>query len=374
MNKHVCQFSTVHSRKDGRIFHKECASLAEQGYSVTLLVNDGLGDETDKAVQLIDIGGHRGRIKRIILAQPKMLFVALQQKADIYHYHDPELLGIGLILCLLGKRVIYDVHEDLPNDVLAKSWIHPRLRKPVSRMVAALERFAARKLAACVCTTPTILTRFAQAGGQEPVLLRNYPITNSVDSIEQRYKDSSGQGVRLCYAGTIADARGLRQMVELAGRIQTRLCLMGPIRGVAMEVLEQMPGWQWVDYLGVLSKDEVEREYCRQPAIGLVVLLPGYGYDEALPIKLFEYMLFGLPVVCSNFPLWQEIVSEDDCGVAVDPEDVQEISNAVITLRDDPARMQEMAMRGNQAVLDRYSWLVERTKLFDLYGRLLSNA
>ncbi len=146
---------------------------------------------------------------------------------------------------------------------------------------------------------------------------------------------------------------------------------MGPIRGVAIEALEALPGWQYVDYLGMLSKEEVEHEYSRQPAIGLVILLPGYGYDEALPIKLFEYMLFGLPVLCSHFPLWQSIVSEDGCGIAVNPEDVNEMCNAILALKSDPERMLGMGTRGRQAVLEKYSWIAERAQLFDLYDRLL---
>ncbi len=372
MNKRVCQITTVHIRKDGRIFHKECVSLAEQGYDVTLLVNDGQGDEHDQGVRLLDIGGYRGRVKRIIGAQPKALLMALRQKADIYHFHDPELIGIGLLLRLFGKQVVYDVHEDLPNDILAKPWIPPLLRAKVAKISAFMERVAARRFAACVCTTPTIQGRFSVSGGSDVVLLRNYPIARVGEAEPNDNCPDSAADIRLCYAGGISDARGLRQMIELADATQTRLCLMGPIRGVAMEVLEAMPGWQYVDYLGMLSKEEVEREYSRQPAIGLVILLPGYGYDEALPIKLFEYMLFGLPVICSNFPLWSSIVEENDCGISVNPEDVDQISGVILALKRDPERILDMGARGRKAVLEKYSWIAERTKLFELYDRLLS--
>ena len=104
MSQHVCQITTVHPRTDGRIFHKECTSLAEQGYRVTLLVNDGKGDEQDMGVHLVDIGGFRGRIKRVIAAQPIALVKAWKLNADIYHFHDPELIGIGMLLSLTGGK------------------------------------------------------------------------------------------------------------------------------------------------------------------------------------------------------------------------------------------------------------------------------
>ena len=140
-----------------------------------------------------------------------------------------------------------------------------------------------------------------------------------------------------------------------------------------MEDLEAMPGWQWVDYLGTLSREEVEREYLRQPAIGLVILLPGYGYEEALPIKLFEYMQFGLPVICSHFPLWTSIIDEDSCGISVDPENMQQIACAVALLKNDPNKRMSMARLGRKAVLEKYSWLTERKNLFQLYERLLAS-
>ncbi|MGQ7848564.1 glycosyltransferase family 4 protein [Granulosicoccus sp. 3-233] len=373
MKHHICQITTVHRRKDGRIFYKECLSLVEAGYRVTLIVNDGLDDEQDQNVQLIDLGGYTGRVKRIVFAQPKALLTAWRLKADIYHYHDPELFGIGLILSLFGKKVIYDVHEDLPNDIMFKPWIRPRLQRYIARISAYLEGVLARRLAACVCTTQTILDRFKSAGGRDVVLLRNYPVIEGSKQPVPCNDDCSDRigALRLCYAGGISDSRGLRQMIELAGATQTRFCLMGPLRGVTIEELEVMPGWQYVDYLGMLTKEEVEFEYCRQPAIGLVILLPGYGYDEALPIKLFEYMQFGLPVLCSNFPLWQSIVSDDECGIAVDPEDMPALCAAVQELKEDPDRFKAMAVRGKQAVREKYSWAAERTKLLDLYKSLL---
>ncbi len=91
MSHHICQITTVHPRKDGRIFHKECISLAEMGYRVTLLVNDGEGDEQAMGVNLVDIGGFCGRIKRVIAAQPIALVKAWKLKADIYQFHDSLL-------------------------------------------------------------------------------------------------------------------------------------------------------------------------------------------------------------------------------------------------------------------------------------------
>lgn len=371
MTHHICQITTVHRRKDGRIFYKECISLVEAGYRVTLLVNDGQGDEQDQNVQLIDLGGYPNRLKRIIYAQLKALLIAWRLKADIYHYHDPELFGIGLILSLLGRKVVYDVHEDLPNDILHKPWIRPRLRNHVARACAFIESVAARRFTACVCTTQTILSRFESAGGRDVILLRNYPVLGNQESVLEKSSITSKDVVRLCYAGGVAGPRGWREMIELAGATKTRLCLMGPLRGVTIDELEATPGWKYVDYLGMLTKEEVEREYCRQPAIGLVILLPGYGYDEALPIKLFEYMQFGLPVLCSHFPLWQSIVNDDDCGIAVDPEDMSALCAAVMELKSDSDRMRSMAARGRQAVLEKYSWDAERSSLLDLYARLL---
>ena len=87
----VCHLTSVHPRNDVRIFHKECKSLAAAGYDTTLIVADGIGDQLLDGVSIKDVGKPSTRISRIFSSTWKVLKAAKKTKADIFHFHDPEL-------------------------------------------------------------------------------------------------------------------------------------------------------------------------------------------------------------------------------------------------------------------------------------------
>jgi len=104
--------------------------------------------------------------------------------------------------------------------------------------------------------------------------------------------------------------------------------------------------------------------------VGLVVLQPVSNMGEALPVKLFEYMSAGIPVVASDFPLWRSIVEEANCGILVDPEDPVAIANAMQWVYDHPEEAEAMGRQGREAILSTYNWSNEEEKLFALYSTI----
>jgi hypothetical protein len=89
---------------------------------------------------------------------------ALALDADLYHLHDPELLFVALALKRRGGRVVFDAHEDVPRQILSKSYLPAAARGPVAAAVGMLERFACRRLDAVVAATPAIRDKFARLG------------------------------------------------------------------------------------------------------------------------------------------------------------------------------------------------------------------
>ena len=141
--KKICHMSSVHSGLDVRIFHKECCSLANNSYEVSLVINANESDRLiaeSNNVSLYPLRFEEGRFKRIFLSRITRCFIkALKTKSDIYHFHDPELIPFGVLLSLFGKKVIYDVHEDVPLDILNKSWIPILIRKLLSKFINFIE-------------------------------------------------------------------------------------------------------------------------------------------------------------------------------------------------------------------------------------------
>jgi glycosyltransferase involved in cell wall biosynthesis len=95
---------------------------------------------------------------------------------------------------------------------------------------------------------------------------------------------------------------------------------------------------------------------------------------ESLPLKLFEYMSAGLPVIASDFPYWRELLDPIGCAIFVDSLDPKQIAAAIDDLLADEKRAQEMGQRGAVAVRERLNWRHEETKLLALYQRLSPTA
>jgi glycosyltransferase involved in cell wall biosynthesis len=361
----ICHLSSVHSRYDVRIFHKECISLSKF-YELCLVVADGKGDEIINGISIIDAGvRERSRIKRIINTAKKTYKKALEQNAHIYHFHDPELLPYGLKLKNKGYKVIYDIHEDVPRQILAKYWIPTPLRKLTSMLFEKYENRIAKKLSALVTATPTINRRFIKLN-EWTVNINNFPFLP-----QQKHIKNSKSDAYICYVGGISHIRGISYLVEsLQYMPHIRLKLAGSyIPETYRNQLISLKGWNQVDEMGYINREEIMLLIANSLA-GIVTLLPTPNYIDSLPVKMFEYMSASVPVIASNFTLWQQIIEQNKCGICVNPEDPKQIAIAVLQLYNKPDLANEMGTNGYKAVCKTYNWQVEENKLVQLYSSL----
>lgn len=361
----VCHFTSVHPVFDTRIFCKECKSLAEAGYN-TYLVATNCEAMTIDGIQIlpVDSSFHRGRLMRMLSTAWSTYRAAKKINADIYHFHDPELLPYGLLIKWQGRKVIYDVHEDVPEDILIKEWIPIFFRRMIANLFELFENWAARHMNMVVAATPFIADRFLKLGCRS-ITINNYPIVNELHLPDWDRKERA-----VCYVGSICDTRGIFEIIEAIGRTKAELLLAGEFSPLNQrEKASLLPGWAKVEELGYLNRMGVKQTLSRSMA-GLVLLHPVITYINSLPVKMFEYMSAGIPVIASNFPLWKEIIEKNKCGICVNPLDVHEIADAITWVINHPEEARIMGENGRLAVVERYNWENEFRKLQVLYEEL----
>ncbi len=368
----VVHLTSVHGDRDVRIFHKECRTLAAAGYDVTLVAPSARpGEVTVDGVRILTVPQPRDRRERFLRTVPAVWRTARRLGADLYHLHDPELIPVGFLLKATGARVVLDVHEDLPRQILDKPWIPGRLRRPVALGARLAEWTAARGFAAIVAATPAIAEHFP---AERTIVVQNFPLLGELWAADgPPYAERPAEVV---FVGGITEIRGALEMVAAMAALpaggEVRLVLAGSISPPELEArMQRTPGWERVTYLGWQERDAV-RDLLARARAGLVLYLPAANHLRAQPNKLFEYMSAGIPVIASDFPLWRRIVEEVGCGLLADPTDPRAIAEAIAWVLAHPREAEAMGRAGRQAVEERFNWEVEARELLALYADLLT--
>ena len=344
------------------------------------MVADGKGnvEAGQGLVSIYDLGQLGGnRFARMMRGSWNALVAIRRIQPVIVHFHDPELIPLGILLKGIGYQVIYDVHEDVPRQILSKYYIPKMFRRPAAFVMALLEWFCARIWTAIVpatpniAATPVIPARFPPA---KTVVVNNFPMLSELALPNSTPYDR--RALSFAYIGGIETIRGAIEMVRA-------LEFLNDIDDVSLELaggfspaglgyaLRNLPGWDAVNYHGIVGRRQVA-QILNCVRAGLVVLHPEPTHIDSYPIKMFEYMSTGIPVIASDFPVWRRIIDESGCGILVDPLNPENIAEAMRWIVNHPAEAESMGRRGRQATERTYNWNTEATKLLDLYDKVLA--
>jgi len=363
----VVHLTSVHIRYDTRIFFKMCKSLVSNGYNLSLVVADGKGDEIKDGVSIVDAGVTTGgRLSRMIKTTSRVFEKAKELNGDIYHIHDPELIPAGLKLKKLGKKVIFDSHEDVPKQILNKPYLNKVSKRILSKIFEWYEYCFLPKFDYLIAATPFILNKLLKIN-PNAVDINNFPLLNELKISNWMHKENT-----VAYIGGISEIRGIKEVILALSYTQNvRLNLAGSFsEKIFEEKIKKYENWSKVNTLGFLNRQQVSEVLAKSHA-GIVTLYPVTNYITSLPVKMFEYMSAGLPVIASNFSLWREIIEGNQCGICVDPLNPKAIGDTIQYLIDNPQKAKQMGKNGRKAVELKYNWSMEEKKLLTLYKNLL---
>ena len=368
----VCYF-TSKDENDIRVFHKECISLVKYGYDVTIVCPNA----TDKSVQGVKIVGidypYVSDFDRFV-KMPKMLYEkALSFDADIYHFNDPASMPYGVKLKKMGKKVIFDAFEDHSSMWMNRGTGIKRLvYKVIGLFYKRYELKQCKKFDAVLVCYHWTKDRISKVNKNVELVL-NFPIIDR-NAVKERPVRKSNH-INLCYAGTIADAWNIPTVIDAIDMADgVSFNLAGWSSADLINRMKCQKGWSKVKFFGKLSKDEVNRKIYDQSDVGVAL----YHYSPLCcgkvgnmsNNKLFEYLLMGMPVICTDFELWKGVVEDTHSGICVNPSDPYAIAEAIKYIQDNPEEAYRMGQNGQQAVLEKYNWDSQEALLLEIYNRI----
>tara|TARA_B100001063_G_scaffold247386_1_gene294090 strand:- start:24714 stop:25832 length:1119 start_codon:yes stop_codon:yes gene_type:complete len=368
----VCHISTVHSAFDDRIFYKECVSLSKAGYEVTLVINHDK-DERVKGVNIKALKPTSSRLKRIFIKPFKAAFKVLKSKPKVIHLHDPELLPLGVLFAVLGKKVVYDMHELVYHQIADKSWIgFPLVRKLISKVYFFIEKISITLFSRVILAEDGykhyVTSHYANQINKFEYV-RNFSILSLIEKINPVNKVTNNKIV--IYAGGLTVIRGIKEVIQAVNKLDgVELWLLGSWENerYQKESMNEDKN-NVVNYIGQVRMEDVYA-YMKVADIGIANLYHLENYLTSLPVKAFEYMACRLPIIMSDFPFWKNVFSE--CALFVDPKNPTEISEKIKYLISRPELAQIMADKSYKLVYEKYSWEQESNKLVELYQKMLN--
>ena len=375
ISKKICILTSVHPVFDTRVFHKEAKTLANAGYDVTLVAQHHK-DETINGIKIIALPKPKNRFERFIRLDYLTYKKALNQKADVYHFHDPELLPWIVKLKRKTKaKIIYDIHENIPSQILTKLWIPRILRKPLSKFYQSKEKKILPFIDWIILAEDSYLKIYKNY--QNISVIKNYPLISKEsfpNETEYRHKTPE-----LVYVGGVSRERGLFEMLK------TIKILKQKFNNIKLKIIGTIDTKTKLQMNNIINSYKIKNNIIiygkiphpkifnllSQSNIGLCILHPTPNYIKSLATKILEYMIAKLPVIASDFPLWKRIVEGDNCGICVDPLNPKEIAKAIEYLIEHPDKARQMGENGRKAVLEKYNWENESKKLLKIYKKLL---
>jgi glycosyltransferase involved in cell wall biosynthesis len=370
--KKVCHITSVHRWDDTRIFYKECCTLVEAGWAVSLIAANGTPG-MHKGVKLVVVKNTRtSRLYRATVVAWRILRSALKEKPNVVHFHDPELIWVGLVLRVFGKKVVYDVHENLRAQIEDKPWL--RFPKTTRWLYGLAERISVRSFSIVIAAdsfTPT----FA-AYGIRPVPVLNFP---QVEALQQLNVVSANRAEKdgILYVGLVSEGRCFIDIVRALHLLKTRniryqMHAVGPMEEGLQARLEGMTEYREVkDQIHLYGRLPVFEAYrmAEKCSIALSLLKPLPNYTRSISTKVFEYMSLGIPFITSRFPVYQ-FIEDEKLGVLCNAEDYRDIADKLHYLMTGGAQIEDMIQRSKRVVVEKYSWESQAAKLKALYMEL----
>ncbi len=369
----ICHLTSAHDSYDVRIFQKECTFIAkDERFEVTLIAPGE--SRLENNVNVIGIGAKpSSRFERMFSFTKKVYKEAIKVDADIYHFHDPELLKVGYSLKKIGKKVVFDSHEFTYQQIKIKEYIPKLLRWFVSEIYLRFETKVCKAIDGVIAPADyegenlfsDRCNNFAYANNT-PILEEFASVNEDVAWDDKKYD--------CCHIGSLTKSRGITKLLEAIKDEDIRLALGGDFSPETYKDELMAAGLigDNVTLLGNCNRHKVVDTY-KNSRIGVSTILNvGQYYKlDNLPTKVYEYMAMGMPMVISDTPYTVKLNAKEQFGITVSPDSSEQIKSALKELLENRDLSQQLGETGKKLSKLYFNWEMEVENIKELYTKIL---
>jgi glycosyltransferase involved in cell wall biosynthesis len=300
------------------------------------------------------------------------------------HIHDLPLVGTALsIRSEIAIPIIADLHENYPVFIEISRHTNTRLGRLLvnKKKWYKVERDWLEKADYIICVADEMRNRLAGflKGKKEMVVTPNtidedgfLQMQISAPQIENKFQDK----FCILFFGRFDTARGLDVLLQAAALIRDRipnlkLILVGDgsmlpglkqlARDLSLSEIVSFEGWQ---------KSALLAAYMKNAQIAVIPHVKSLQTDNSSPNKLFQFMLFGKPIISSNCNSIERILRENDSGLIFESGNSQALADCIMELYHDPDKCSRLGENARQAVMTKYTWSQTVKPQLEMYQRL----
>lgn len=372
--KKVCHLTSADMDGIPRLL-RESALAVNSGFMPVIIAVGK--DKTENGIKFIGIKKPEDRLERIFSSSKDLFEAGMMEDADIYQIHDPILLPFALKFKKAGKKVIFDSHEFYGKQLEVRDYMPKFFRKIVSKCYKVYESYICKRIDAVIAVCTLKGKDYFENRCKKSLLIENLPDINTfkrkVNYLTDEGEDNTDNSI--VYIGALSEARGINNLIGACYKAGVRLVLCGPFDSKEYENnLREMKEFSCVDYRGILHRNEII-ELLNECAVGASTLrhVGQYSEIDTLPTKVYEYMAMEIPVLISDTDYAKSILENNRFGIAVNPDDIDDMSEKIKLLLSDPVLREKMGVNGRNFVTERYKNQVEKGLLINLYNDLLKD-
>lgn len=372
---HICYLSSSFSRYDPLFYERQGLFMVENGFQVTIIVNDNLPNEERNGIKFISLRrSSLNRFYRFLLIPWETYKLALKIKADIYQISEPSLILVGNLLTQKKNNVVFNLREDYTSIIMTKEYIPRPFRKPVSLILEKLMTYSFKKYGAVFCVTDSLVKKTSQKWNCNSYLITNFPNVNKNFSLS--FEEYEKRPNLLCYIGTIYRISRQEVVFKALEQIkEIKYLIAGKIWGSYKNELMNLAYWNKVEFIDGFKKEELHSLYSRATISNVLRDFSKTGTPDGSTgvIKIYESMEAALPILCSDVPLYKRMVAKYKCGICVDPNNQTAVEDAIKYLMLNKEVAYRMGQNGRKAIIDEYNWEKQAVKYKNIIERIISS-